>query len=83
MNRLPQSSARELEGFLKAKGFAEDRQSGSHLTLYHERRRLSVTIPVHAGFDLGRGLAVRIIKEAGFHSEDYIEWLHGSHRAIS
>jgi hypothetical protein len=30
---MPQVTARELVRFLRAQGFAEDRQSGSHLTL--------------------------------------------------
>jgi hypothetical protein len=31
MTRMPQVTARELVQFLKAQGFVEDRQSGSHL----------------------------------------------------
>lgn len=72
MVRLPQVTARELIRFLKSQGFAEDRQSGSHLTLWHEARKVSVTVPVHTGSDLGRGLAVRILKDAGFGVEDYL-----------
>lgn len=53
MARLPQVTARELIRFLKSQGFAEDRQSGSHLTLWHEARKVSVTVPVHTGSDLG------------------------------
>jgi predicted RNA binding protein YcfA (HicA-like mRNA interferase family) len=56
MTRLPQVTARELVRFLKTQGFAEDRQTGSHLTLRHETRRISVTVPVHTGCDVGRGL---------------------------
>lgn len=72
MARLPQVTARELIRFLKSQGFAEDRQSGSHLTLWHEARKVSVTVPVHTGSDLGRGLAARILKDAGFSVEDYL-----------
>jgi len=72
MSRMPQVKARELVRFLKTQGFVADRQSGSHLTLWSERRRFSVTIPVHTGCDLGRGLAVRILKDAGFTVEDYL-----------
>jgi predicted RNA binding protein YcfA (HicA-like mRNA interferase family) len=71
LTRLPQLNARELPRFLKAQGFAEDRQSGSHLPLWHEERRIAVTIPVHAG-DIGRGLAARILKDAGFTVADYL-----------
>lgn len=70
--RMPQTTAREIIRFLKTQGFVEDRQSGSHLTLRHETRSVSVTIPVHTGVDLGRGLAARILKDAGFSVEDYL-----------
>ena len=72
MPRLPQLTARELIAFLKSQGFVEDRQSGSHLTLWHAAREISVTVPVHTGTDLGRGLTVRILKDAGFSVDDYL-----------
>lgn len=50
----------------------DERQSGSHLTLWHEENNVSVTVPIHTGCDLGRGLAVRILKDAGFSVEDYL-----------
>ncbi len=72
MSRMPQVTARELLRFLKSQGFVEDRQSGSHLTLWHAERNVSVTIPVHTGCDIGRGLSVRVLKDAGFTVEDYL-----------
>ena len=72
MTRMPQVTARELVKFLKAQGFKEDRQSGSHLTLWHEGRKIAVTVPVHSGCDVGRGLAVRLLKDAGFTVEEYL-----------
>ncbi|HXX23474.1 MAG TPA: type II toxin-antitoxin system HicA family toxin [Terriglobia bacterium] len=74
MSRLPQVTARELVRFLKSHGFVEDRQSGSHLTLWHPERNVSVTVPVHTGCDIGRGLALRILKDAGFSIEEYVRW---------
>jgi len=72
MARMPQVGARELVRFLKAQGFVEDRQSGAHLTLRHARRKVNVTVPMHTGVDVGRGLAVRILKDAGFTIDDYL-----------
>lgn len=72
MPRMPQVTARDLVRFLKSQGFVEDRQSGSHLTLWHEAQKISVTIPMHTGTDIGRGLAIRILKDAGFSVEDYL-----------
>ncbi|MEW6245648.1 MAG: type II toxin-antitoxin system HicA family toxin [Nitrospirota bacterium] len=31
-----------------------------------------MTIPIHTGCDLGRGLALRILKDAGFSVDDYL-----------
>ena len=73
MPRMPQVTARELVNFLKSQGFVEDRQSGSHLTLWHEGRTIAITVPMHQGSDLGRGLAVRILKDAGFSIEDFLK----------
>lgn len=72
MGRMPQVTAQDLIRFLKSHGFKEDRQSGSHLTLRHEERKISVTIPIHTGCDVGRGLVVRILKDAGFSIEEYL-----------
>ena len=72
MSRMPQISARELVRFLKSQGFVEDRQVGSHLTLWHAGRGVALTVPVHTGCDVGRGLAVRILKDADFSVEDYL-----------
>lgn len=72
MTRMPQVTARELIRFLKSQGFKEDRQSGSHLTLWSEERKLAATVPVHGAVDVGRGLAIRILKDAGFTIEDFL-----------
>jgi len=69
---MPQVTARELVRFLKTQGFIEDRQSGSHLTLLSRDRQVIVTIPMHTGADVGRGLAVRILKSAGFSVEEFL-----------
>jgi predicted RNA binding protein YcfA (HicA-like mRNA interferase family) len=72
MARMPQVTADELVRFLHRQGFVNDRQTGSHLTLWHAERQISVTIPMHTGTDVGRGLAVRILKDAGFSVDDFI-----------
>jgi predicted RNA binding protein YcfA (HicA-like mRNA interferase family) len=72
MSRMPQVTAKEIIRFLKSRGFVEDRQSGSHLILRNVENNVSVTVPIHTGCDLGRGLAVRILKDAGYSVDDYI-----------
>ena len=72
MSRMPQVTARELVAFLKAHGFVEDRQTGSHLTLRHEDREVSVTVPdCIAGATSDAAWRLRIIKDAGFTVEDF------------
>ena len=73
MSRMPQVTARELVAFLKKHGFVDDRQTGSHLTLWNEESSRSVTVPIHSGCSLGRGLAVRILKDAGFTVEEFVK----------
>lgn len=73
MTRMPQVNARELVRFLQSQGFVKDRQSGSHLTLRHDTRKVFVTVPMHSGCDIGRGLAMRILKDAGFSTQDFID----------
>jgi predicted RNA binding protein YcfA (HicA-like mRNA interferase family) len=70
---MPQVTARQLVRFLKTQGFVDARQSGSHRTLWHPSRKVAVTIPFHTGCDIGRGLAVRILKDAGFTAQDYLQ----------
>ena len=72
MSRMPQVTACELIAFLKKRGFVEDRQAGSHLTLWNEKRNVTVTVPVHTGCSLGRGLAIRILKDAGFSVDEFL-----------
>jgi predicted RNA binding protein YcfA (HicA-like mRNA interferase family) len=71
---MPTIKSAELVRFLKAKGFEEDRQRGSHLTLWHSENKIGVTVSIHSGTDLGRGLTNRLLKDAGFTKEDYINW---------
>lgn len=72
MTRMPQVTSRELLAFLRAQGFCELRQEGSHLQLCNGITGTVVTVPVHRGSDIGRGLAARILRDAGFSVEDYI-----------
>jgi predicted RNA binding protein YcfA (HicA-like mRNA interferase family) len=63
-------NARDLLRFLRAHGYREVRQSGSHLILEHPEKSLLV-VPVHKGKDLPTGLFRRILKDAGFSIEDF------------
>jgi len=74
MSRFPAIRAAELVKFLKAHGYVVDRQRGSHLVLWHSGERRSIAVPMHSGCDLGRGLTLQILKQAGFTAEDFQKW---------
>ena len=73
MSRLPALKPRELAAALKKAGFAEQRQSGSHLVLRHSDGR-EVVVPVH-NKELKRPTMLGIIRQAGFSPETLRQYL--------
>ncbi|MGH9422671.1 MAG: type II toxin-antitoxin system HicA family toxin [Thermoanaerobaculia bacterium] len=67
--KLPQLTARELIAILRRFGFEIDRQSGSHAVLIHADGR-RVTVPVHSGRTIGKGLLSSIMADARISRED-------------
>jgi predicted RNA binding protein YcfA (HicA-like mRNA interferase family) len=63
MAKLPALSGRELQRALERAGFEVVRQRGSHIRMKHDDGRV-VTVPVHAGQDIGRGLLRKILRDA-------------------
>ena len=63
MSRLPVLSAKEVVRTLEQIGFQVVRQRGSHIRLRHEDGRV-VTVPVHGGQDISRGLLRKILRGA-------------------
>ena len=63
MSRLPILSARKVIRALEQIGFEVVRQKGSHVRLKHEDGRV-VTVPIHAGQDISRGLLRKILRDA-------------------
>ena len=63
MPRLPILSGRKVIRALEQIGFEVVRQKGSHVRLKHEDGRV-VTVPVHAGQDISRGLLRKILRDA-------------------
>jgi predicted RNA binding protein YcfA (HicA-like mRNA interferase family) len=56
-------TGKELVKLLGANGWKLEHVRGSHHILRKDGKHLS--IPVHAGKDLGKGLLVRLLREAG------------------
>jgi predicted RNA binding protein YcfA (HicA-like mRNA interferase family) len=67
--KLRQITGRELIAFLRRHGFEIDRQSGSHVILIHGDGR-RVTVPVHAGRTIGKGLLRSILNDARLTRDD-------------
>jgi predicted RNA binding protein YcfA (HicA-like mRNA interferase family) len=74
MPKLPSVTAPELIAALEKVGFSIVRQKGSHLRMKHEDGRV-VTIPVHAGKVIGKGLLLKILRDADLTKEALIELL--------
>lgn len=63
---------REVVSVLKKLGFAEKRQTGSHLIMYHPTKKTIIPVPVHTK-DIKKGLMSSIIKQAGSIEEEFLE----------
>lgn len=74
MPPLPVVNARQLIIALEKAGFETVRQRGSHVRLKHLDGRM-VTVPVHSGRDIGRGLLRKILRDADLSREEFIELL--------
>jgi len=72
--RLPILKGQQLIRALERAGFEALRQRGSHLRMRHPNGRV-VTIPLHAGQDIGRGLLRKILRDAELTAEELITLL--------
>ncbi len=75
MIRLPTVNARTMIRFLHDLGFKETRSKGSHFFFRHPDGRF-VTMAVHKGEDLGRGITNKILHDAEVTRKEFIEWLY-------
>ena len=73
MTLRPVSADKVLKVLGRA-GFKVVRQSGSHVILKHPEGRLTI-VPVHRGEDIGRGLLLKIVKDAGLTREEFLKLL--------
>lgn len=64
----------EVVAALKRAGFIEKRQRGSHLVLWHERRRRTTIVALH-GRDIAKPTLRGILKQAGLADEEFLEFL--------
>ena len=73
MPKLPVLSAKDAIKVLSKFGFQIVRQTGSHIHLWNEERRLLVTVPNHQ--ELAKGTLISIIKQAKIEREDFLSKL--------
>ena len=74
MPKLPSVRAIQIISVLEKLGFEVARQRGSHLRLRHSDGRV-VTIPVHSGQDIGKGLLRKILRDAELSRDEFIDLL--------
>jgi predicted RNA binding protein YcfA (HicA-like mRNA interferase family) len=73
MSRLPALSAKEVIKVLDKFGFKVYRQTGSHIHLWNEERRLLVTVPNH--LELAKGTLISILKQAKIERKEFLSKL--------
>lgn len=74
MPKLPALTGNTVISALEKAGFQMMRQKGSHVRIIHADGRV-VTIPVHAGKTIGRGLLRKILRDAELTREEFIALL--------
>lgn len=68
--KLVLTSGEKLIKILSEKGFEIKRQKGSHVQLEDSFGR-RVTVPIHSGREIGRGLLRKILRDAEISIEEY------------
>jgi predicted RNA binding protein YcfA (HicA-like mRNA interferase family) len=74
MPKLPNITGKQLITILEKQGFISQRQKGSHVRLKDSENRV-VTVPVHVNKILGKGLLLKILRDAELSKEDLIKLL--------
>ena len=73
MPKLPVLSAKDVIKILRKFGFAIYRQTGSHIHLWNEVRKLLVTVPNHP--ELAKGTLISIMKQAKLERKEFLSKL--------
>ena len=75
MYKIPALTAKKIIRALKANGFVENRQKGSHLILIHTKTRTRTIVPIHPGKTLKKSLVRAIINDAQLTIEEFLRLL--------
>ena len=68
--KLPVLTVRELLAILRRLGFEQSHQKGSHRTLTRPSDNRRVTVPIHVGRTLKKGLLKGILTDIGLTVEE-------------
>jgi predicted RNA binding protein YcfA (HicA-like mRNA interferase family) len=60
----------ELVRLLKKDGWYVVRQSGSHMIMEHPEKKGKIICPFHSSHEVGKGLAIKILQDAGLKLKD-------------
>jgi predicted RNA binding protein YcfA (HicA-like mRNA interferase family) len=74
VSKLPTLTGEELIAALQKIGFVVIRQKGSHVRMKHSDNRV-VTIPVHARQAVGKGLLLKILRDADLTKDELLNLL--------
>ncbi len=75
MSEIPQITGREAVSAFEKAGFVLCRINGSHHIMKKDGCRFRLSIPVHAGKNVGQGLLAKQIKVAGLTLEQFKEFI--------
>jgi len=73
MPKLPVLSAKQVIKALERIGFKIVRQSGSHIHLWNDQRRILVTVPNHK--ELAKGTLNGIIKQSKMNRDEFLSYV--------
>jgi predicted RNA binding protein YcfA (HicA-like mRNA interferase family) len=71
MPKLPVLKPKEVIKRFEKLGFIIDRQSGSHVILYHPKDKRRAVIPLHLK-DIKKGTLLAILRESGISRDDFL-----------
>lgn len=74
MPKLPAITSKEIIAALKKIDFQVIRQKGSHVRMKHLDGRV-VTIPIHSGKIIGKGLLLKILRDAELTRDELLRLL--------
>ncbi len=74
MSKFSSQPADKVIKALRKMGFTPVRQKGSHIILKNNGGVI-IVVPKHSGEEIGRGLLLKIIRQAGITKEKFLELL--------